>query len=113
MESDTLEIELYPEKLGKIKIKCNIDNDDKMILQVSADKLTTLGLLQQNVIELQDIIGLDGNETYLGYGGNGEGGGMNVEMWIDKGDEFFINETEESNIAFDEEILLTGEQIGK
>ena len=64
-------------------------------------------------IELQDIISLDGNETYLGYGGNGEGGGMNVEMWIDKGDEFFINETEESNIAFDEEILLTGEQIGK
>jgi flagellar hook-length control protein FliK len=56
-ESDTLEIDLYPEKLGKIKIKCNIDNDDKMILQVSAEKLTTLGLLQQNFSELQDIIG--------------------------------------------------------
>lgn len=84
---------------------------DLLDLDWAAERLPVEEIfLSSPSIELQDIIDLDGNETYLG---NGEGGGMNVEMWIDKGDEFFINETEESNIAFDEEILLSGEQIGK
>jgi hypothetical protein len=54
--SDTFQIELYPERLGKVKIKCDLDQDDKVIVQVSAEKLTTLSLLQQNALELKDII---------------------------------------------------------
>ena len=62
--SDTLEIDLYPEKLGKIKIKCNIENDNKIILQVATDKLSTLTLLQQNAIDLQNIIAQSFYDSY-------------------------------------------------
>jgi len=54
--SDTLEIELYPQKLGKVKIRCDIENNDKVTVQVSAEKLTTLAILQQNAQELKEII---------------------------------------------------------
>jgi hypothetical protein len=61
---DSIEIELYPEKLGKVKIKCNIDSDDRIILQVSTEKLTTLALLQQNALELKETIAKNFNDYH-------------------------------------------------
>ena len=62
--ADSIEIELYPEKLGRVKIKCNIDIDDKIILQVSTEKLTTLALLQQNALELKETIAKNFNDYH-------------------------------------------------
>ncbi len=54
--SDTIEIELYPETLGQVKIKCLVEESDRVIVEVSAEKLTTLSILQQNALELKEII---------------------------------------------------------
>jgi hypothetical protein len=68
--SDTIEIELYPEKLGRVKIKCLIEEADKIVVEVSAEKLTTLAILQQNSLELKEIIDKnfrDNNSTQLNF----------------------------------------------
>lgn len=72
-EQDSLEVELYPAKLGKIKIKC--ETKDKIVIHVFAEKLTTLALLQENAHELKNALknNLQGSsETELQFNMNSD-----------------------------------------
>jgi hypothetical protein len=51
---DSIEVTLHPEALGNIKIKCELQ--DKLVINFSFEKLSTLSLLQQSAAELKDII---------------------------------------------------------
>lgn len=53
-DADTLEITLYPESLGSVTIKCEID--ESLTINISSDKFSTLTLLQHNAIDLKNII---------------------------------------------------------
>lgn len=55
-DNETLEISLYPETLGNVKIKCLKKNEDKIIIHISVEKLSTLSLLQNNAHDLKESI---------------------------------------------------------
>lgn len=51
---DSIEVTLYPDELGNIKIKCELQ--EKLIINFSFEKFSTLSLLQQSAPDLKDII---------------------------------------------------------
>ena len=55
-DDDTIEISLYPATLGKVKVKCFTKDNERVIIHVSAEKLSTLSLLQNNAQELKDVL---------------------------------------------------------